>query len=225
IVTAKASGSSSVIISNGDLQTIVTIIVNQLKSEPIESVSNSESNPEVEESRLLTVIKSNPEETITLQLEEVEEVTSDILRYLYENNKTLVIESNQYSLVIAGKDIINFENKVFPNVELKQEKDGTTFLINEGKNLPGRIYVRFYESDMKNGKYIYLYNDGKEKYELLNTKIRQREMEIDITGTYKISESKLNTFHCNFIIIGIVVVCLLGGGITYICVAKKYWFW
>ena len=225
VVTAKASGSSSVIVSNGDIQTIVTIIVNETESVVQTNESSNQTSTIEQESHLLTTIKAVTDDIITLQVEEVPELTNTILRYLYEHKKTLVLESTQYSLVVVGTDLINLENTLIPKLEFKQEEEGISFVVNEGKNLPGRIFLRFHEVDKKNANFVYLYHEGKEKYELLNTKIQQGEIEIDVTGTYKITESKLNSFHWNFIVIGIVVVCLLGGVIAYICVAKKYWFW
>ena len=51
--------------------------------------------------------------------------------------------------------------------------------MNEGKNIPGIIYLTLLDDSNLKGKYVYLYNEGKDKYELLNTKIKQGEVKID----------------------------------------------
>ena len=143
----------------------------------------------------------------------------------YKNKKTLIVEGNQYQLTLYGNDIINFENEWNPNIELKEEKDGISFIMNDGKNIPGITYLTLLDDSNLKGKYVYLYNEGKDKYEMLNTNIRQGGIKIDLTGKYMVTEKKMSSFHWNFIVIGIVVVCLIGGVIGYICMARKYWFW
>ena len=225
-VTAKSSGSSSVIVSNGDLQTIVTIIVNEPKLVKKEESSELKKKATADgKINLLSTIKGSKDEKIYLKVDEVEKITNETFRYLYKNKKVLVLEGNQYQLMLNGNDIINFENEWNPSIVFKEEDDGISFTMNDGKNIPGIIYLTLLDDSNLKGKYVYLYNEGKDKYELLNTKIKQGEVKIDSAGKYMITEKKLSSFHCNFTAIGLSIICLIAGGVIYICVARKYWFW
>lgn len=106
-----------------------------------------------------------------------------------------------------------------------KENDAVSFIVNNGLNLPGRIHLILTEAIINEGKYVYLFHKGRQKYELLNTEIKQGQFEIDIAGNYKITEKKMISFYWNSLIIVIVALCIIGGTIVYICVAKKYWFW
>lgn len=225
VITAVSSGTSSVIVTNGDLQTVVTVIVNELEETPDnqeKSISNKKGDHKLE---ILKKIKNVSEETITLKLEEVQEITSEMLHYLYDNKKNLLLVADNYKLLLYGKDIINFENKLNPKIELIKENDAVSFIVNNGLNLPGRIHLILTEAIINEGKYVYLFHKGRQKYELLNTEIKQGQFEIDIAGNYKITEKKMISFYWNSLIIVIVALCMIGGTIVYICVAKKYWFW
>ncbi len=225
-VTAKASGSSSIIVSNGELQKVATIIVNKPMITKKSDVSKEENNATTDEKvELLSTIKASKEEKIYLKVDEVERITSDVLKYLYENKKTLILEGKQYQLTLYGNDIINFENEWNPKIEFKEERDGIVFTMNDGNNIPGIIYLTVSDDSNLKGKYVYLYNEGKDKFEVLNTNIKQGQVKIDLTGKYMITEKKITSFHWNFIVIGLAVVCLIAGVIVYICVTKKYWFW
>lgn len=226
VVTARASGSASVIISNGDMETVVTILVNQEKQSGDHQEGSQGSNSTTQpETTLLTYVKGIQGQEIHLTREQLEVVDDDLLRYLYEMDKILIIEEKEYQLTVYGKDIINFENKLYTNLELKEEHGGITFTINKGENLPGVVYLAIKEEVMQVGKYMYLYHEGRQKYELLNTKVEQGQFKIDVAGTYQITEKKQRAGQWNYIIIGILGVGISGGGIAYVWVAKKYWFW
>ena len=79
-------------------------------------------------------------------------------------------------------------------------------------------------NNVETGKYLYLYNENKEKYDLLQTDSLS-ELKLDTAGKYLITEKKLSNLSISFIIVIIAVVIVSGLAGTYIIVKKKYWFW
>lgn len=81
-----------------------------------------------------------------------------------------------------------------------------------------------FDNNILSGKYVYLYNKSKEKYELLNGQ-EMTVLQLDTEGKYLISEKKLaNGKGGQLISVFAVVVILILSGV-YIAVKKQYWFW
>ena len=227
-IQARKIGKSSVIISNGDLQKSITIIVNEQSSNTTdtkgeESIVESASYISDEMHEKIT---NSQEETITIETKEEKTISKEILKYLYENKKTLKINCEGYSITINGEEILNYKNEISTKIIFEKENTTTTdFVINNKKNLPGKIHIEMSDDILEKGKYVYLYNEKKEKYELLNTKIEEGELSIDITGVYKITEKKISSFKLNIIVVILVIICFLILIGVYIFVKKKHWFW
>ena len=105
---------------------------------------------------------------------------------------------------------------------MKKEDEGMSFHLNQGEFLCGDIRLYLAEPD---GKYLYLYNVSKEKYELIQTD-NLEELKLTTPGEYRITTQKLSynsVMVVYFIVIGAVV--LLTGVGMYIVMKKKYWFW
>jgi hypothetical protein len=125
-------------------------------------------------------------------------------------------------LTISGKDIVNYENELNNVLTFHKGKDGITFTLNDGKNLPGVVTLQLNTQEDVN--YIYLYNTAKAKYEKLATTDKTKFI-LDTQGKYLLAEQKLQSVPVSVIlfIVGIVVIIALIVG--YILVKKKYWFW
>lgn len=81
-----------------------------------------------------------------------------------------------------------------------------------------------FDEDILSGKYIYLYNISKKKYELLTNK-DTNNLVLDKEGKYLIAEKKISSESRGWIIaiVALVVVAILC--IAYVVVKKQYWFW
>lgn len=210
LVTAKKCGNATVIVKNGDLSTAVTVIV------------NSDNKEEKKETTEEIVEKEECFENV-IYAEETQVVTKEFLKYLYEQGEVLTIYGSGYTMQINGKEIVNWENELCTNLEFKEEKDGVSFNLNRDKKLCGMIHIQFDEDNIS-GKYVYLYNPSKNKYELLKEK-NIHEMNLDTEGKYLITDKELSTDKIKVIMVIIalfVVIVLIG---VYIGVKKRYWFW
>lgn len=210
VVTAKETGSTTIIVSNGDISAAVSVIVN----ESIVDQKKTESNQ---------VHKEDAEVYPDLiYAVEHKVIDSEMLRYLYETKKALRIIGNGYVIEIDGKDIVNYDNEFFTDIELVNELGKTSFLLNKGNELCGAVTVYLEEI---NGRYLYLYNVSEEKYELLNIS-DITELKLTTAGEYLLCETKMRLDKKVIVCTAIgSVILLLTGGMIYIFVKKKYWFW
>lgn len=210
LVTANKCGTGTVIVTNGDLSTAVAVIVN--------SSSKREAVKEKEESKEQKEIYED-----IIYAEDEQLVTKNMLKYFYEQGEVLTIYGENYTMQIDGKKILNWENELYTKLEFKKEKGGISFNLNRGKQLCGTISVQL-NKDVISGKYVYLFNPSKNKYELLKEKNIQ-QMELDTEGKYLITDKQLATERIKFIVIimaFIILIVLIG---VYIVVKKRYWFW
>lgn len=229
-VKALHVGKSSVVISNGDYKRAITFIVNEQgsassKETEKETIDDSEEVLSASTNEMLEQIINATEENVIIESSGGTIITKEILKYLYENKKILTVKSEGYSIFIRGNDILNYHNELYTQILFQQNEDGTTFILNHNAPLPGRIHIEIQEDILSDGKYVYLYNPSKEKYEILNTKFEEGQIELDITGKYMITEKKISRFTFNILFIGIGLLALIGCILAYIIIKKKYWFW
>ena len=112
---------------------------------------------------------------------------------------------------------------MYTALEFTQEKNVTSFNLNQNKNICGIVAIQLDES-VVSGKYIYLYNDSKNKYELLNQEDIHL-LELDSAGKYLIAEKKLGNKKIKIVVIVIAVIVVLAMMAAYIVIKKRYWFW
>lgn len=210
LITANQCGNGTIIVQNDDTSTAIAVIVD-------EAVANEDESDKV-------IDNNNP---ITydneLYVGDYPVISSEMLKYYYENNENITIYGNGYNIKLNGGDIRNWENELYTNIELQKNNYGTSFTINNNNALCGTITVQV-DEDKVSGKYIYLYNTSKKKYELLKEK-DVHILKLDTTGKYLIAEHKLVGGKVKLaVIIGsciflVIMVCV------YIGVKKRYWFW
>ena len=101
-IAAKKSGNTAIIVSNGDLQVAVTVIVNENGGavEEKEEVQQGNLGQETEISEIVSVT-------------DYPVLTSEILKYLYENKKKIIITSEDYTIYLNGDDIVNTDNELY----------------------------------------------------------------------------------------------------------------
>lgn len=212
VITAKSCGNTAIIVSNGDLQVSVTVIVNE------EGTAAEEKNmdPEVGEEQK----KSFPEEVTT---EECSIISTEMLKYFYEKGKVLTIKGDGYIIYLDGKDIVNFENELETKLTFQEEENGFTLVINDEKKLCGKITIDI-SGKVSKEKYLYLYNNEKEKYQKIETKDLSTLI-IDTAGKYLLTSKTLTGLSVNVIVVVIGCLVILIGVGVYIGVKKQYWFW
>lgn len=229
-ISAKSIGTTSVIISNGDLSTAVTVIVNESGSADqtmVENlshtvISNDTQNLSTTENMLIEKIKDeNNSQEIEIEGTDYKIISKSTLKALYDTGKTIHIQYDDYSITLKGTDIVNYDNELNTEIKLKKEDKKQSFTINEEKNLPGLITLKLKDG---NYHYLYLYNETKNKYQLLKVK-DLTNLTLDTTGNYLLTVDKLNGITVSVIAIIVVGVIMLGLVITFIVVKKQYWFW
>lgn len=210
LVSAKKVGNTTIMVSNGDFSVAVSVIVNQ---NAVKTEDDETSIQEMDDEKVYTK---------RVNASEVEKIDKDILYHLYETQEILKISGDGYTIEIDGRDIVNYQNEFYTDIQLKKEDEGMSFHLNQGEFLCGDIRLYLAEPD---GKYLYLYNVSKEKYELIQTD-NLEELKLTTPGEYRITTQKLSynsVMVVYFIVIGAVV--LLTGVGMYIVMKKKYWFW
>lgn len=210
LVTGIGAGTTIIIVSNGDSSVAVSVIVNQ-------TVNYQQQEEEITENTGEELHYTN-----IVFVREQSVIDSRMLKYFYETKKTLTIVGEEYTIQLAGDDIVNYNNELYTDILLKRDNDVLSFNVNQKSELCGAItlYLNEYEGD-----YLYLYNDAKGKYELLNAD-NMKMLRLTTAGEYQIRDTKLKMdlkFVLYCCVAGIIIV-LIGSGI-YIVTKKRYWFW
>lgn len=212
VITAKECGDTVIVVSNGDMQVSVSVLVNN-EGSLVEEVPLSDG-------------MSNNEEFIfpdMINAKQYPIISSKILKYFYEKEKVLTIKGEQYTIFLDGKDIVNFENELDTRILFKQVEEGITFVINNGEKLCGKIVVDISDK-VETEKYLYLYNDAKQKYEKLTVDDIDL-LTIDTEGTYMLTSKKISGFTWNTLLLTIGIIVIVIGVGVYIGIKKQYWFW
>lgn len=210
LITGKKTGTTTIMVSNEDVTVAASVIVNQAVD-----YKPQETKPE-------EILESEVVYPQTILASENSVVDVEMLKYLYETKQVLKIVGEGYTIEIDGADIVNYNNQIYTDIALKQEKDTASFVINQGKELCGAITLHLEEPT---GNYLYLYNNAKEKYNYIKTddvgKIR-----LTTAGEYQLRETKMITSmqSVSYVVIGGMAVLLIGV-VIYIIVKRKYWFW
>lgn len=209
-VTAKKVGNTTILVSNGESSVAVSVIVNQ---------STSSSN---QEDASGSKVEEGKEYADSVVVSVVKKIDADTLYHIYSTGKILEIVGDGYTIEIDGKNIVNYKNEFYTDIQLSQKEEGTSFTLNKGEFLCGEVSLHLSEP---NGKYLYLYNTSKEKYELIQTNTL-KDLKLTTPGEYLISSEKLSysTVNIIYFVVFSAVAILIGVGV-YIGVKKQYWFW
>jgi uncharacterized protein YjdB len=224
LITAVDTGASTVIVTNGYMQSEVTVLVNkELIKEVDEAVLAANFN--LDSDVLTEVIKKSDHIKTVIDKNEFKKVTKSALKYLLDAKKILIVDGSDYIITINGRDIVNFENELLTNIDYIETADGTEVVVNEKGNLPGKISISFEDETIQRGKHLYLYNEAKKKYEVINNAIELGTINVDIGGKYLIAEKEISFFRINLLLIIIGAICFIAIIVVYIFTKKKYWFW
>ena len=212
LVRAVGTGNTSILVTNGDLQTSVTVIVN----EGVQETGDAEAGERVDASDRVPL----PER---VSVKEYPVIHAQMLEQLYETDGTLQVQGKGYRLLLKGSQIVNYHNELETDLKLTEEPYGYSFTVNGGKRLCGTVQIKIDRNSSRKG-YLYLYNDRKEKYELVGT-TDGVELTVDTGGTYLYSAKKLSGFSIPPILIVAGLLAILAGTGIYIGTKKRYWFW
>lgn len=213
VVTAKSTGTATIIVSDGDLSNAVSVIVNKNSDTDIINPQNTESSTQEVESQKFDE---------NIEASEVGMIDTQMLYELYTSGKSMKVTGDGYSMIIDGKKIVNYNNELDTDIKLKKANGYTEFELNNGKYLCGEIAIHI---DDISGKYLYLYNNVKHKYELVSTQ-NMEELKLSTPGKYMITTEKISESSKAVRYILIIGGCLiLVGSAVYVVMKRRYWFW
>ena len=212
------------VVSNGTASASVTVIVNRnASSSGNGGDSTDSSNGEVITDPVVEAIEADGTDEVTFAQREVPTITGEMLNALRLNGKTLVVEADNYTIRIAGRDVKSTSAQVSTALSFAPSEYGVTFTLNGGEALPGVVQV---EMTGDNAAYtrVYLHNAVKGKWQFLNS-YKDNVLEADTAGEYLLTTQNLRFAHVDmtFFIAGLVVI--VGIIIAYIVIKKRYWFW
>src|SRR5699024_1537147 len=149
-VTAVGTGSTSIIVSNGDSSSMVTVIVNRGGASSSSSSSGSEtdeggasSGETVSDDPIIQQINDAQIEVVNLNQADIPLITSEMLNALRRTGKTMNITGEGYILTIKGTDIRNTQNTINTAVVFtpSTEENGLEFTLNDGSAMPCTVSV------------------------------------------------------------------------------------
>lgn len=210
LVTANKEGNTTIVVSNGDSSVAVSVIVNKT------TLTENEASDQVDDIEVVDKYNNS------VKSSEIEKIDADALYYLYSTETVLKIIGDGYKIEIDGKNIVNYKNEFYTDINLVRGENEITFNLNSGNFLCGEVTVCIHELE---GKYLYLYNTSKEKYEMIQIDSLE-ELKLTTPGEYKITNQRIiydsMTIIWFFIFGGVAIIIGVG---VYIVLKKKYWFW
>jgi hypothetical protein len=149
-------------------------------------------------------------------------ISEQMLYELYTAGRSMKVTGDGYSIIIDGKKIVNYKNELNTDIELERAGDCIKFNLIDGEYLCGEVTLHI--DDVK-GKYLYLYNNVKHKYELVSTE-DMSGLNLSTPGKYMITAKPIREGNAA------VRYILIAGGIgiiagiaVYVAVKRRYWFW
>ena len=162
------------------------------------------------------------------QLEDLNYLDKHLLKALHNTGDTLIIQGKEYQVRIDGSEILNPNHEVDLNYQIVENENGYLLAVNDGRSLPGPIYLHFYNDQEiqltdYNG-YIYIEeNDQCERMKMVNQE--SGEIIIDEGGSYLFSQKNMAKSTVPGVIfagLGGVAAMLL---VACLLIKKRYWFW
>lgn len=225
LVTGIKSGAAAVIVSNGQLSESVTIIVNQnVQQKSKAEKTETDRQRRSQEDRLAEKIKNSASKQISFYASTGEIIDEEALMELRKSEKELIVKDKSFDFLLSGKEIVNCENEIATKFGIQKTKNGVKIQVNKGKPLPGKIVLLLHDQDMRNARYMYLFDENKERYQMLDAKAGN-SVSIDLGGRYYLTFYKLYNFRFRSWhgLMGILAIGILLG--LYVIVKKRYWFW
>ena len=230
-VTAVGAGSTSIIVSNGDSSSMVTVIVNQGTNHSTSGSGSSSGSSDGSDSEtadqdpIVQQINDPQIEVVNLNQGDIPTVTTQMLDALRRTGKTMNITGEGYILTIRGTDIRNTQNALATAVTFtpSQEEDGLEFSLNEGGAMPCAVSLTLTGDNAGYGR-LYLYNTATQQWQFLNS-YADSVVTTDTAGRYLLTNNTLTFVHMNFYALAAAGVALLAIVVVYIVVKKRYWFW
>jgi hypothetical protein len=233
-VTAKKNGSTSIIVSNGEMMASLTVMVGkQSASASVQNNISLESEDgsgaadatevSVEEGALAQMVVDAQGRALLVRQSDAMLIDTDTLAALYESGGSLTISAEEYSISIDGKDIQNTAGSLSTYIGFSDMNTVTDFTVNKGNELPGEIELTLADGYAKR-PYLYLYNDAREKYELLDRK-DGNVLTLDTGGRYRLADEKAGAFPIKreWLYIGGGAVAAIFA--VFIIAKRRYWFW
>lgn len=221
-VTAKSIGEASVIISNGEISNSVVVIVNEQYSNVTEIRNEL---PDLKKSVLRQIeneilVSLEKEDIVNVDIDLYPIVSKNMLRELYNQKKTLILKTEEYSIQIEGENIINLERAFYAILDVVTTEDGVNIDIDDP--LPGKI--TFNLNKERKFTYVFLYDKSTEKYEKLKIN-GPNNIDIDLQGKYFFTDHDIekSIFNEKFVY-GSVFIFIIGL-ILLVFMKRKYWFW
>lgn len=223
VITAKSSGSTSVIVSNEDSTILVNVIVSTDDKEAI-AQNNTDNGNEINNNKsdsLTEQIRNSNDKKIVVK--GIKKISSSALKVLYGTDKTLIVELDDYDLSIRGQDIFNANNEIDTQLDISSTDEGVSVKIVDDKKLPGTIGIKL-KNTSKKYKYFYLVDGKTNDYRRLNA-LSNNMFKISSVGEYFLSTKNMEHFKINLLWVLGAAGVILTMSLIYIFSKKKYWFW
>ena len=234
LVTAVGTGSTSIVVSNGDSSSMVTVIVNQGGTSGGGSASSggasssgggASSQPEASDDPVIQQINDAQGDLVNLNQADVPTITSAMLDALRRTGKQMSVTGEGYILTVNGADIRNTQNELSTAVAFapSASEDGVEFTLNEGGAMPCTVSLTLTGSNAGYSR-LYLYNQATGQWQYLNS-YADGVVTTDTAGRYLLTNDTLTFIHMNIYALAAAGVVLVAIVVVYIAVKKRYWFW
>lgn len=229
VITAVATGSTSIVVSNGSSSSMVTVIVNQNASSttPEEGEGSGQTpggdGTENNSNPIYQQIADSTEAQVVFSQAQLPLIDSDILDLLRRTGKVLVIEGDGYTLKLDGAQIQNTGNTVDTALVFTQGEKGLEFVLNNGQALPGTLEITLKDGNSGYAR-LYLFNEASEKWQYLNS-YSNDVLHTDEAGRYLLTNQTVTFIGVSWYALGAAVAVLAAIAVVYIVVKKRYWFW
>jgi hypothetical protein len=235
-VWALATGTASIVVSNGDASAVTTVLVNErvaggangvdgadgeATAEPSAS-ENAPSPSAAAEAALVAEIESDGG-TVRVRQADWPVVTKAVLKALYATGATLVLEAPTYTLTLRGQEVRNEQNELSTSVSFKEDGSDTVFSLNRGEALPGKVEVELTDPRLDRAR-LYLLNPSTGAYQELASKTGP-VLVLDEPGEYRLTDEEIGALTIEPLLVAAAALAILVGVALFVAFRRRYWFW
>lgn len=142
-----------------------------------------------------------------------------------ENSLTLIYKTKEYTIEVEGEKIVNPNNELRTDLNLKKEDYGYSFEINNSMPLPGPVRIRWAKNIQNKYDNYYIKSRGSKELTSIDISRGESVAEVTVAGKYIICSKERAQKHYEGKLIAVLGSLCVIALLIYFAFNKRYWLW